>query len=99
MTATQSLKIYEILSLHFKNNEDAKEIVQSIEKVIDEKVEDKTILFEKIVTKDIENLRQEMYKTFATKQDLSDAKVDIIKWIVAMWIAQMAAIVFLIIRK
>lgn len=35
----------------------------------------------------------------ATKQDLSENKVDIIKWMVAMWIAQMAAIVFIIIRK
>ena len=99
MTATQSLKIYEILSVHSKNNEDAKSIVQSIEKVIDEKVEEKTIVFEKIVTKYIENLRQEMYKTFSTKQDLSEAKVDIIKWMVAMWIAQMAAIIFMILKK
>jgi hypothetical protein len=35
----------------------------------------------------------------ATKQDLSETKVDIIKWMVGMWIAQMAAIVFMILKK
>jgi len=43
---------------------------------------------------------------FLTKQDkvelvekIESSKTDIIKWMVAMWIAQMAAIVFIIIRK
>ncbi|MCE2963532.1 MAG: hypothetical protein ACK5UE_04120 [Chitinophagales bacterium] len=43
-------------------------------------------------------LRTEMYKTYATKEDLSNAKLDIINWMVGMWVAQMAAIVFLIIK-
>ncbi len=55
----------------------------------------KTNSFEKILNKYMENLRQEMYKVFLTKED----KVDIIKWMVGMWVAQMAAIVFIIIRK
>jgi hypothetical protein len=46
----------------------------------------------------VHNLRTEMYKTYATKEDLSNAKLDIIKWMVGMWVAQMAAIVFLIIK-
>jgi hypothetical protein len=29
----------------------------------------------------------------ATKQDISEAKVDLIKWMVGFWITQMAAIV------
>ena len=43
---------------------------------------------------------------FLTNQDkvelvekIESSKTDIIKWMVAMWIAQMAAIVFIIIRK
>ena len=37
MTATQSLKIYEILHRHFKNEADAKVVVQEIETIIDNK--------------------------------------------------------------
>lgn len=45
MTATQSFKIYEILQRHFKNNDDAKTVVQEIEQIIEAKVESKmTIL-------------------------------------------------------
>ena len=45
MTTTQSFKIYEVLQRHFKNNDDAKVIVQEIEQIIETKVENKiTIL-------------------------------------------------------
>jgi hypothetical protein len=37
--------------------------------------------------------------TLTTKQDLAESKLDIIKWMVAMWVAQMAAIVFIIVKK
>lgn len=39
MTATQSLKIYEILQRHFKNDADAKTVVHEIEEIIDQKFE------------------------------------------------------------
>lgn len=37
MTATQSLKIYEILHRHFKSDADAKIVVQEIKTIIDNK--------------------------------------------------------------
>jgi len=95
MTASESFQIYDILGNHFNNKEDARKVVESIEKVIDERVESKTDVFERIVNKDIDNLRQEMYKVFLVKED----KVDLIKWMIGFWIAQMAAIVGLYIRK
>lgn len=98
MTDSQSLQIYEILSVYFSNKEDAKRVVESIERVVDEKVDARTEAFERLLNKDLDNLRTEMYKTYATKEDLSNAKLDIIKWMVGMWVAQMAAIVFLIIK-
>jgi hypothetical protein len=98
MTAAQSLQIYEILSVYFSNKEDAKRVVESIERVVDEKVDARTEAFERLLNKDLDNLRTEMYKTYATKEDLSNAKLDIIKWMVGMWVAQMAAIIFLIIK-
>lgn len=39
MTATKSFKIYEILHRHFKNEADAKVVVQEIEIIIDNKFE------------------------------------------------------------
>ena len=33
------------------------------------------------------------------RKEISESKTDLIKWMVAMWIAQMAAIVFLIIGR
>ena len=37
MTATQSFKIYEVLQRHFKNNDDAKIVVQEIEQIVETK--------------------------------------------------------------
>ena len=40
-----------------------------------------------------EDKYQQKREFIATKQDISEAKVDLIKWMVGFWIAQMAAIV------
>ena len=37
MTASQSLKIYEVLQRHFKNDADAKIVVQEIEQIVENK--------------------------------------------------------------
>jgi hypothetical protein len=37
VTASQTLKMYELLNKHFKNTEDAKTLVAGIEEIIDEK--------------------------------------------------------------
>ena len=37
VTASQSIKMYELLNKHFKNTEDAKVMVASIEEIVDEK--------------------------------------------------------------
>jgi len=68
MTASQSLRLYE-LTLEFVNDKDkAKEYVSKIEEVVDQKFKDK----ETVLT---------------TKVDLAEAKLDIIKWMVATGIA------------
>ena len=78
------MQIYEILSAYFSNKENAKRAVESIERVVDEKVDAQAGAFERLLNKDLDNLRTEMYKTYATKEDLSNAKLDIIKWMVGM---------------
>ena len=42
---------------------------------------------------------QEKKETLATKEDLSQAKVDLIKWMVGFWVVQMAAIIGLYLHK
>jgi hypothetical protein len=60
MTATQSLKIYEILHRHFKNAADAKTVVEEIETIIDNKFEkEKNQLSTK---EDIHLLREDVLK-------------------------------------
>lgn len=39
MTATQTLKIYQVLNKHFKNAEDASVVVQEIEENVDKKID------------------------------------------------------------
>ncbi|MDQ6757035.1 MAG: hypothetical protein M3004_08865 [Bacteroidota bacterium] len=46
-----------------------------------------------------ESKYQEKKETLATKEDLSQAKVDLIKWMVGFWIVQMAAIIGLYLHK
>jgi hypothetical protein len=38
-------------------------------------------------------------QSLATKEDLANTKVDLIKWMVGFWIAQMAAIIGLYLNK
>ena len=60
MTVTQSFKIYEILHRYFKNETDAKLVVQEIETIVDTKVnEQKSVIASK---EDISLLRQDILK-------------------------------------
>ena len=49
MNATQSLAIYKILSKHFKNEDEARVVVEQIEQVVEEKINQKKDIF---LTKD-----------------------------------------------
>jgi hypothetical protein len=76
MTATQSLKIYEILNKHFKNEEDAKVVIQQIEEIVEEKV----------------NNKKDILLTKEDKIDLIDrinkSKLEPIIWIVGIGVLQ-----------
>jgi hypothetical protein len=71
MTATQSLRLYEILLKHFKNDADAKVVVNEIEEVIDNKFErEKNLLATKedmnLLRQDLLKFQVEMEKRFTT---------------------------------
>lgn len=69
-----------------KNPEDAKHVVEAIEHVVDDKVTSQTGVFTQLINKDIENLRQDMHRTFATKNEIQQIKVDLIKWVFAFFV-------------
>ncbi len=82
MTATQSFKIYEVLHKHFKNDADAKVVVQEIEVIIDNKFEkEKNNLSTK---EDISLLRQDLLKF---QLDIEKRLSTIMIWIIATTIS------------
>lgn len=85
MTSSQSFKIYEVLSKHFNNPEDAKTVVQEIEQIVEEKISAKKDI---LLTKD-------------DKIDMIDrmhrAKIETIIWIVGVGILQFVG--FYLLRK
>ncbi len=55
---------------------------------VDSSVEEK----HQIITKDIANLRDELYRNFATKQDLAKTETKLILWAFVFWATQLGAI-------
>jgi len=49
--------------------------------------------FVEILEKRVEKKFEEAKLTLATKADVTQAKLDMVKWMVGFWIAQMAAII------
>ena len=81
MTATQSLKIFEVLGKHFNNPEDARIVVTEIEQIIETKIaEKKDILSSK---EDLLKMQIEMEKRFNL----------LTIWIVATFIALASIII------
>ena len=76
MTATQSLKIYEVLHRHFKSDADAKIVVEQIEQIVEAKVDTK----------------KDILLTKEDKIDLIDrinkSKLETIVWIVGIGVLQ-----------
>jgi len=55
--------------------------------------------FVDILDKKVDKKFDDAKLTLATKQDVTQAKLDMVKWMVGFWIVQMAAIVGLYLRK
>ena len=84
--STIELKVYEIFKNRFSEKE-AELVIEYFEAKAEKKHEEKKDI---LATKeDIGHIRKK----------ISESKNDLIKWMVAMWIAQMAAIAFLIIGR
>jgi hypothetical protein len=55
--------------------------------------------FVEILEKKVDHKFEDAKQTIASKEDLANTKVDLIKWMVGFWIAQMAAIIGLYLNK
>lgn len=83
MTSSQSFKIYEILSKHFNNPEEAKVVVQEIERAVEDKFQEKK---EILATKhDLSELRVDLIDR------IHRAKIETNIWIVSIGVLQVIA--------
>ncbi len=92
MTTTQSFKIYEILQRYFKNNDDAKIVVQEIEQIIEAKVDSKKDI---LATKEDLSLLKEDLLRFQI--DVEKRFNSLILWIVGTGIG-IVGLIFTVIK-
>jgi hypothetical protein len=81
VTASQTLKMYELLNKHFKNTEDAKVMVASIEEIVENKFNDQR---DRLATKD---------DIFCLKSDINKLETrmeqgfkDQLKWLIVLMV-------------
>jgi hypothetical protein len=98
MSSAQSLKVYDILKKHFKDDADSKTVIEGVEMIIDKKMDQsKEILatkkdlseFRTELKGDIHNLREEFLNVRAELiEKIYKSKTETIIWIVAVGIIQ-----------
>lgn len=102
MTATQSLKLFEISKRYFQNENDARSFVEEIETVVDNKfsIEKEKFTPASVIDKldnKIELLRQEMKTGFAeAKADMRAEFNKVVIWLVSTMFAMVALLYTLI---
>jgi hypothetical protein len=92
VTASQTLKMYELLNKHFKNSEDAKVLVAGIEEVIDGKFEaerdrlaTKSDLF--LAKSDLHNAVNEVRKEInRVETRMEQGFKDQLKWLIVLMV-------------
>ena len=80
------LKVYEIFKSRFSPQE-AETVIEYFDAKAEKKYEEKK---EVLATKD---------DVLAIRKEIAESKSDLLKWIVGMWIAQMATMLILFLKK
>ena len=107
MTAAQSLKIYKILNRQFGKPDEARQVVEAIEAIVNEKIEEGNKHYEALLHKDIDILRSELGEKItrsegSLRSEMKEQKSELIKWMFIFWVGQIAAtvgIILLFVRK
>ncbi len=93
MTATQSLRLYDLFLRHFKNEADAKAFVSELEIVLEEKSKNDSKTYSnkneiELLRKDFQLLREEVKTGLAeTKSEIKSEINKLIIWIIATFLA------------
>ncbi len=69
------IRLYNLVKANFGEKE-AEQFVALVKEEITNSLESQ----QQIITHDIANLRDELYKNFASKADIAESKAEIIKW-------------------
>lgn len=95
MTASQSLKLYNIASKYFANQDDASQFASEIESIVDNKFEEKksVLATREFVKEEIAGVKKEISDL---RKDNAESKADIIKWMFIFWIGQLGAMLAII---
>lgn len=98
MTATQSLKIYELLNAQFQQPDKARALTEAIEAVIDMKVAEGNKTYEALLHKDLEILRKDLDVKLTNLElklsgDTNSLRSELLKTIYIVGLVQFLAIV------
>ncbi|THU32427.1 hypothetical protein FAM09_26915 [Niastella caeni] len=85
VTASQAVKMYELLNKHFKNNEDAKAMVASIEDIVDNKFNSER---DRLATKmDLALVKEDLKNDIARLETrLEHGFKDQLKWLIVLMV-------------
>jgi hypothetical protein len=81
VTASQAVKMYELLNKHFKNNEDAKAMVASIEDIVDNKFNSER---DRLATKEDIHCVNQRIASLETR--LEQGFKDQLKWLIVLMV-------------
>lgn len=97
MTASINFKIYDLLNAQFQEPTRARAVTEAIEELMDQKVAEGTKNSEAFFHKDLELLSSRFDEKLTEK--ISEVKVDLIKWMVGIFITLALMIVGLYVKK
>ncbi len=100
MTATQSLRIYELLNAQFQQPERARQLTEAIEAVIDQKVEDSSKKYEILNRKDLELIRVEVKEQGSRLETkIAESQTASLRWLIGLFITLALMIIGLYIKR
>ena len=100
MTATQSLRIYELLNAQFQQPERARQLTEAIEAVIDQKVEDSSKKYEVLNRKDLELIRVEVKEQGSRLETkIAESQTASLRWLIGLFITLALMIIGLYIKR
>lgn len=95
VTGSQALKMYELLNKHFKNNEDAKAMVASIEDIVDNKFNNEK---DRLCTKfDMLSIEEELKNDIGRLETrMEQGFKDQLKWLIVLMVGLSSLMVAII---